>query len=175
MAMSALLNSNSKPQSQQQQHQSGLSGLASSLIGGSHHNTSSTSQSSGGGSSSLVGQLASSLIGGSHSKPQSQQQGTTSSSSGSGLGGMMGGLLGGQSSVGYHEASNIRERSAKPYQAATTTELRIFLEWKQSRRNIYGASTAIFVSACGISACNAWPVWPFEWSIQPSVRGPASS
>ena len=87
MAMNAVLGGN-KPHNQQQQHQSGLGGLAQQFLGGSHSNTGGH-----GGSSGLVG-LAGSLLGGG-SKPHNQQQ----SSGSHGSGGMLGSLLGGHGSV----------------------------------------------------------------------------
>ncbi|OBW64418.1 MAG: Uncharacterized protein AUREO_055190 [Aureobasidium pullulans] len=100
MAMNMLLNSN-KPQ--QQQHSSGLGGLASQFLGGGSHSNSGHNQNqshNSGGAAGLVGKLAGNFLGG-QNKPHGQQQGssTGNSSHNSALGGL-GSLLGGQQSHG---------------------------------------------------------------------------
>jgi len=97
MAMNMLLNSN-KPQ--QQQHQSGLGGLAAQFLGGNSHSGQTQNQShNSGGAAGLVGKLAGNFLGGGN-KPQGQQS-NSSSGHNSALGGL-GGLLGGQQSNGSH-------------------------------------------------------------------------
>ena len=85
------------------QNQSGLSGLASSLLGGGHNKP--TSQSGSGGIGGLAGQLVGSMFA---EKPHAQQQQPQSSgyggSSGSGQQGG-GGLMG---FLGGHHGSSVR-------------------------------------------------------------------
>ncbi|KAG9988659.1 hypothetical protein KCU78_g20164, partial [Aureobasidium melanogenum] len=102
MAMNMLLNSN-KPQ--QQQHSSGLGGLAAQFLGGNSNSNSGQGQGqnqnhNSSGAAGLVGKLAGNFLGGGGNKPHGQQ---TNSGSGhnSAMGGL-GGFLGGQQSSGSH-------------------------------------------------------------------------
>jgi hypothetical protein len=100
MAMNMLLNSN-KPQ--QQQHSSGLGGLAAQFLGGNSHSNSGQAQNqshNSGGAAGLVGKLAGNFLGGGN-KPHGQQQNSASGHN-SAMGGLGGLLGGGQQSSGSH-------------------------------------------------------------------------
>ena len=100
-----------------QQHSSGLGGLAQSFLGGSKPQSNQGHNS--GGIGGMAGQLAQSLLGG--SKPHSNQ--TQAQNQGSGGGGMagqfLGNLLGGNHSQGQQSSHN--QQSTSSYGSSTNT------------------------------------------------------
>ncbi|KAF2156094.1 hypothetical protein K461DRAFT_291047 [Myriangium duriaei CBS 260.36] len=103
MAMNALLGGGNKPQGGQQ---SGLGGIASSLLGGGSSSHGNQGHGSSGGG---LGQLAGSLLGGGSNKPN--QGGSSSGSKPSSGGGLLGGLFGGhgQSHQNYGYSHNTNQ------------------------------------------------------------------